>query len=124
AVELTLTPQENARWLSAEELCCGACRTRDAMSAPGQPFSRPAPRAHGTNQLLHAASVVLPATGSWQLLARVDRREAQASVACELSVIAPRSRIETLWPYLALPFVAIALFGMNQVLRGRRGRPE
>jgi hypothetical protein len=125
AVELTLTPPESGHWLSPEELGCASCRTMDAAIAPGQPFSLPAPRARGTNQLLHAASVALPATGTWQLVARVDHPEAQASVACTLPVVAPRSRLAALWPYLALPLVAIALFGVNQWLRDRReGQPR
>jgi hypothetical protein len=89
------------------------------MDSPAQsPYFR-ATRSKAANRLFYGTSVVLPVAGDWQVQATVRQGGGTASVTCALPVGMPPRRLAGLWPYLALPPLAIALFVMNQSLRGR-----
>jgi hypothetical protein len=81
-----------------------------------------ATHAQAANKLLYGASVVFPGAGKWQLHATIRRGSETASSSCALPVSAPPSRLVAVWPCLALPPLAIALFACNQWLRNRQER--
>jgi len=80
----------------------------------------PATREQATNKLLRAALVELPQPGKWKLVVRVHRGADVAEVTGEIDVASPPPRLATLWPYLALPAVVVALFAAAQWLSLRR----
>jgi hypothetical protein len=101
------------------------CGPSDNPLSPGlmdssaqSPYFR-ATRSKAANRLFYGTSVVLPVAGDWQIQATVRQGGGTACVTCALPVGMPPRRLAGLWPYLALPPLAIALFVMNQSLRGR-----
>jgi hypothetical protein len=88
----------------------------------GHPTAFVATHAQAANKLLYGASVVFPGSGNWQLRTTIRRGNETASASCALPVSAPPSRLIVVWPCLALPPLAIALFACNQWLRNRQGR--
>jgi hypothetical protein len=72
----------------------------------------------GGNRLLRSAAVVLPTPGPWRLQVRVRAAGDVESVECTLPVGRARSGLAAVWPYLAFPPFAVALFA----LRARMGR--
>ena len=94
-------------------------RSPTATGAPGRPASIRATRAQAANKLLYAASLAFPAVGDWQLRITVREGSDETSVTCVLPVEMPPRLPQALWPLLALPPFAIALFSMNQWLRRR-----
>src|SRR5262245_42446291 len=87
---------------------------------PGPPIVARATREQSTNGLLYAAPVALPAAGTWRLSAKVRRGGDAVEVGGELPVAAARPRLWSLWPYLALPPVALAAFALRERLIRRR----
>ena len=81
-----------------------------------------ATHAQAENKLLYGASAVFPGEGTWRLYATVRRGSQAADIACALNVGRPPSRLVIVWPCLAIPPLAIALFACNQWLRNQRGR--
>lgn len=76
----------------------------------------------GTNRLLQSALVDLPTPGVWRLGVTVRRGAAVSRVSCDLPVSAPASRLSAVWPFLAIPPVAVALFALRGALAPRRRR--
>jgi hypothetical protein len=74
----------------------------------------------GTNRLLKAAVVDLPVAGAWELEVSVRRAERVTTVSCELPVGPPVSGLAGIWPLVAIPPAAIALFVLRGWLRPRR----
>jgi len=72
------------------------------------------------NKLLQAARLDLPEPGRWSLRAEVLRGTARATATAEVHVAPAAGRLRALWPALAAPPVAIALFALHQALRRRR----
>lgn len=81
-----------------------------------------ATRAQATNKLLYAALVDLPVAGDWDLEVTVERGSTLERVEAELSAGVPVPDLLSLWPYLAFPPLAIALFVLHQRLG--RSRPS
>lgn len=74
----------------------------------------------GTNRLLKAAVVDLPVAGAWELEVSVQRAELLVTVSCELPVGPPVSSLAGIWPLVAIPPAAVALFVLRGWLRPRR----
>src|SRR5437868_8324098 len=91
------------------------------MTRPGQPgLEYPATREAATNKLLHAAQFDLPEPGRWHLEVQVEAAHRLAVIGGELEAAPPLPRWRELWPWIAWPALAIALFGIHQVLCRRR----
>ena len=73
------------------------------------------------NRLLREAIVTLPAPGTWRLDVVVHRGGASGTVSADLPVEWPASRMFAIWPFLAVPPVAVVLFALRGRLRRRRG---
>ncbi|MBV8865032.1 MAG: FixH family protein [Acidobacteriaceae bacterium] len=82
-------------------------------------FAR-ATHANATNKLLYASRVNLASAGVWRLAAMVDSKNGSAEVAGEVTVRPPQPPILAYWPYFTLVPLIIALFVVNQWLKGRR----
>jgi hypothetical protein len=123
AVELRFVPPAGAK-LSPNDVLCGPTQnlpSPESTATAGQRASIRAPRDQAANKLFYGIPVVFRAAGNWQLQATIRQGGEEASVACTLPVGIPH-RLRGLWPYLALPPVAIALFAMNQWLRRRTAK--
>jgi hypothetical protein len=119
-VELGFVPPIGASF-NPNDLICGP-GNRVPVGLGGHPTAMAATHAHAANKLLYGASVVFPGAGNWQLRASVRRGREAANASCILPVNGPPSPLVAIWPSLALPPVAIALFACNQWLRNRRER--
>jgi len=118
-VDLSLVAPAGAR-LNPGDVLCGLARNLPSPGAPAvlaEPASFPATHAQAVNKLLYGASLTLRAAGNWQLRATVRQGDEEARVACVLPVGMPPNKVAALWPCLALPPIAIALFAVNQWLR-------
>jgi len=73
-----------------------------------------------TNKLLYAATVTLPVPGTWTARVVVQRDAERADVACELPVVPAAGTLARIWPYLAVPPLAVSLFALHQWLLARR----
>lgn len=94
------------------------------MSRSGGPdLEYPATTAAATNKLFRAAQFELPAAGRWELQVRVDGRNGPATIAGEVDAAGPLPRWPEIWPWFAWPALAIALFGIHQILVRRRTGP-
>jgi hypothetical protein len=123
AVDLSFLPPAGEKLSPNDALCpTHNLPSPESTGEPGQPASIRAPRAQAANRLLYGTFVVLRAAGDWQLRATIRQGGEEASVTCNLPVGMPPSRLRGLWPYLALPPVAIFLFAMNQWLRRRNAK--
>ena len=119
-VQLAFAPPVGAGFKS-NDLVCGAGNGVPA-DLSGRTTAFVATHAHAANKLLYGASVVLPGAGTWQMRTTVQRGSETASVSCTLPVSTSPSRLAAVWPCLALPPVAIALFACNQRLVHRQRR--
>lgn len=90
------------------------------MSKPGRlALEYPATGEAATNKLLHAAQFELPEPGRWQLQVQVEGVQGPAVLDGELEAAAPLPPWRELWPWIGWPALAIALFGIHQVLARR-----
>lgn len=119
-VELTFTAPSGSS-LPTEGGWCGPMKDTFLLgaSALGRSPAVPATHTQATNQLLYAAQVILPARGEWEVRATIRHGAETATVSCALPVMEPANPLATIWPWLALPGVMIALFVLNQKLRHR-----
>ena len=118
-VDLSLVAPAGAR-LNPGDVLCGLARNLPSPWVPvvlAEPASFPATHAQAVNKLLYGAPLTLRAAGNWQLRATVRQGDEEAHVACVLPVGMPPNKVAALWPCLALPPIAIALFAVNQWLR-------
>jgi hypothetical protein len=121
AVDLSFLPPAGVK-LSPKDVLCTSTHnllSPELTAAPDQPASLRAPRAQAANKLFYGIPVVLRAVGNWQLRATIRQSGEAASVTCTLPVGMSPPPLRGLWPYLALPPIAITLFAMNQWLRRR-----
>jgi len=83
--------------------------------------AQPIPLTHqlAQNKLLYAAPVKLDRVGRLQLSLTIRNRDLAAVVGGEIEV-APAAGAIAYWRYLVFPPVAIAIFGLHQLLRSRR----
>ena len=124
-VELSLTPPVGAPLIPGEVICgpAGNMPLPGTTDAVGQAGIIRATHQQAGNKLLYRAPLILRATGDWQLGVTVRKADETATLACALPVGAPPRRLATLWPYLALPPIAIGIFAMNQWLRRNARNP-
>ena len=76
-----------------------------------------ATREQASNKLLYAALLKLDAAGNWPLQVNVSRGPDNARFDCLLPVSTISPRLSGVWPWLAFPPIAIAVFALNQKLR-------
>jgi hypothetical protein len=93
------------------------------MTSPGQAaLEHPATAEAATNKLLRAALFEVPQPGPWLLGIDVEGGQGGVSVGCSVEVAEPLPRWRQLWLWIAWPALAIALFGLHQVLTRRKAR--
>ena len=85
----------------------------------GRAFEFQATSAAATNKLYRAAQFELPKPGRWDVQVRVQGSQQTALIDTELDAAAPVPRWHELWPWIGWPVLAIALFGIHQVLERR-----
>jgi len=91
------------------------------MTRIGQPtLEYAATQEVATNKLLHAAQFDLPAPGWWELEVRVEGSRGSAVLACEVEAAERLPRWHSLWPWIAWPALAIALFCTHELLARRK----
>lgn len=85
-----------------------------------------ATREAATNRLLYSAKFQLPEPGPWHVAASAMGDNQVAQVSFQLEAGQPIPPILDMWPWFALPVIAILLIAMNQWLqrRKRRGQQE
>src|SRR5262249_33245950 len=81
------------------------------------------PTTPGRNRLLKEAIIELPFAGRWRLEVDVRRGASAATVSTMVPVESAPSRTLSVWPYLAAPPIAIALFAVGGVLRRTASPP-
>jgi hypothetical protein len=88
-------------------------------AADGSRSERAATARRGTvaNRMIHAARVEIPAAGRWTLTASVRAGERSATVSSAVEVAPALAPLVAFWGFIALPFVAIALFALQQWLK-------
>lgn len=75
--------------------------------------------ATATNKLLQAASIALPIPGAYRIVVEARHGAARALLAADVTVEPPLPPLLALWPYLALPPLAVGIFLVQQMLRHR-----
>lgn len=88
----------------------------------GQKMEFPASAEAATNKLYRAAVFRLPEAGSWDVEVAMEGPNGPASVHFEADVAEPPPPWQDYWPWFAWPALAVALFGIHQLLVRRRLR--
>ncbi len=92
------------------------------MSKLGQiALEYPATTQAATNKLFRAAQFELPEPGRWDMQVMVEGSQGPAEIAGEVEAAEPLPRWREIWPWFGWPALAIALFGIHQILK-RPGR--
>jgi hypothetical protein len=86
----------------------------------GDVLEYPATAAAATNKLLHAAVFQLPEPGWWDVEVAVEAGHGPALLRFGVEADEPPPRWLELWPWFAWPALAVAFFGLHQVLVRRR----
>jgi hypothetical protein len=73
-----------------------------------------------TNKLFHAAVFQLPESGWWDVEVAVEGSHGSALLRFGVQADEPLPRWLELWPWFAWPVLAIAFFGLHQILVRRR----
>jgi len=95
---------------------------RPPAGADAGPQRLEATRGQATNKLLYAAPFLPGTPGDWTLHVTVTRGVQSTEVGCTLPVASDQAGLVGIWPYLAIPPVAIALYALRAWLVARRGR--
>jgi len=93
---------------------------RLAARGTGNVLEYPATAAAATNKLFHTAVFRVPEPGWWDVDVAVEGPHGPALVRFEVEADEPPPRWLELWPWYAWPALAVALFGLHQVLVRRR----
>ena len=80
----------------------------------------PATSEAATNKLFRAAQFELPEPGRWEIQVQVEGLHGLAVIGGELEAAEPLPRWQEMWRWIGWPVLAIALFGIHQVLAERR----
>jgi hypothetical protein len=92
------------------------------MTKPGRlALEYPATTEAATNKLFRAAQFELPESGRWALEVEVQGPHGLAVIGGEVDAAEPLPRWRELWPWIGWPALAIALFGIHQILARRAG---
>jgi hypothetical protein len=89
----------------------------------GQVLEYPATSAAASNKLFQAAVFELPEAGWWDVEVAVDGPQGAARVRFPVEAGESPPRWLDLWPWFGWPALAVALFGIHQVLVRRRSPP-
>jgi hypothetical protein len=90
------------------------------MAKPGRPATEyPATAEAATNKLLVAAKFELPEPGRWKMKVQVDGLHGRVVIDREVEAGSRLPQWPALWPWISWPALAIALFGVHQVLERR-----
>lgn len=118
-VTLAFIPETIPARATDEEWCgmAGADAGTLAANQPVTNFSAKATHELASNKLLYAAPVRFGAAGSWKLEASVEKGGTVVKADCDILVGTGSRTLAALTPFLALPPVAVLLFGVNQFLR-------
>lgn len=96
--------------------------TLSPRGRPGGALRHAATTEAATNKLLRAAQFELPEPGWWEVDVDIEGGMGTARVRFALEAGAPTPHWPALWPWIAWPALAIALFGIHQVLVRRKSR--
>ena len=92
------------------------------MTKSGGPaLEFPATSEAATNKLMQAAQFELPEPGRWALEVHIEGSHGLAVIGGEVDAAEPLPRWRELWPWISWPALAIALFGIHQILARRAG---
>jgi len=97
---------------------------RLAARASGQVVESPATTEAATNKLFYAALFQLPEPGWWDVDVAVEGLHGSALIRFAVEADEPMPRWRTLWPGFGWPVLAVARFGIHQVLARRKGYPR
>jgi hypothetical protein len=75
-----------------------------------------------TNKLFRAAQFVLPEPGRWEVEVQVEGSQGRAVLRGEVEAAEPLPRWREMWPWIGWPALAIAIFGIHQVLARKTAR--
>jgi hypothetical protein len=82
----------------------------------------PATPGAATNKLFHAAVFQLPEPGWWDVEVVVAGPRGSAMIRFGVQADEPPPRWLSMWPWFGWPALAVALFGLHQIMVRRRGR--
>jgi hypothetical protein len=86
----------------------------------GRALECPATTAAATNKLFHAAVLELPEPGRWDVEVAVEGPDGRTLVRFAIEADGPVPRWLEFWPWFTWPALAVALFGLHQILIRRR----
>jgi hypothetical protein len=72
-----------------------------------------------SNKILYARQFEIPVPGRWHLEVRIEGLHGAGAVTCELEAAEPLPRWLEMWPWICAPALAIALFGIHQLMARR-----
>jgi hypothetical protein len=116
-VMLSVIPPEGVAMNESDPFCGPYGAAFQPANVTPHSLTVRATREQASNKLLYAAPIKLDAYGNWHLHVLVSRTSDNADFDCQLPVSAASAKLGGLWPYLALPPIAIAVFALNQKLR-------
>ena len=93
---------------------------RLAARGTGDVLEYPATAAAATNKLFHAAVFQLPEPGWWDVDIAIEGPHGPALLRFGVEADEPPPRWLELWPWYAWPALAVAFFGLHQILVRRR----
>ncbi len=97
-------------------------KVRLTARGTGQVLEYPATAEAATNKLFHAAVFPLPESGWWDVEVVVEGPHGSATIVFGVQADEPLPRWREMWPWFAWPGLVVALFGIHQILVGRRSR--
>lgn len=115
-VTLSLIPPEGVA-MNSDPFCGPYGAAFEAANVTPHPLTVRATREQASNKLLYAALVKSDAPGNWPLRIIVSRGSDSARFDCLLPIATISPKLSGLWPWLAFPPIAIAVFALNQKLR-------
>ena len=111
---------------AATRECAPEARVTVRLTArgTGDVLEYPATAEAATNKLFHAAVFQLPEPGWWDVEVAVEGLHGSALLRFGIQADEPPPRWLELWPWFAWPALAVAFFGLHQILVVRRRRPQ